>query len=202
MNGAKIQLSSAEMKLVTDTEWILTKNSIITRLVEGLAGLSESYRPIWEGAILPGGPYPCGPKVSKGENYKGLPWIVLDYPRLFGREDVLAVRTLFWWGHYFSVTLHLKGHYKDLLLPALRARLSLLADAGFHICVSSDEWRHELATDNYVALAGIDAALLEAVLMRTGFLKFSCSTPLCSGGVVEETLLRLYATVITVISSL
>src|ERR1700748_624599 len=145
MNGAKIQLSSTELELVTDTRWILTKNSIIERLVEGLAALSESYRPIWEGAVLPGGPYPTSPKVSRGENYKGLPWIVLDYPRIFGREDVLAVRTLFWWGHYFSVTLHLRESHKDALLPSLRARLPLLADAGFHICVSEDEWRHELA---------------------------------------------------------
>lgn len=199
MNGAKIQLSSPELEFVTDTKWILTKNSIIAKLVEGLAGLSELYRPIWEGAVLPGGPYPTSPKVSKGENYKGLPWIVLDYPRIFGREDVLAVRTLFWWGHYFSVTLHLKGRHKDALLPGLRARISLLADAGFYICVSEDEWRHELATDNYVPLAGIDAGLLEAVLTREGFLKFSCTTPLGSGVVVEETLLRLYATVIATV---
>jgi hypothetical protein len=195
MNGAKIQLSSAEMRLVTDTEWILTKNSIIARLVEGLAELSEAYRPLWEGAHLSGGPYPSSPKISRGENYKGLPWIVLDYPRLFGREDVLAIRTLFWWGHYFSVTLHLKGRYKEIFLPLLRSRLSLLADAGFHICVSEDEWRHELAADNYVALSGMDAAALDRVLGRPGFLKFSCTTPLDSGVGVGSTLLRLYDTI-------
>ncbi len=131
MNGAKIQLSSSELELVTDTSWILTKNSIIERLVQGLAGLSEAYRPIWEGAVLPGGPYPSSPKISKGENYKGLPWIVLDYPRLFGREDVLAVRTLFWWGHYFSVTLHLKGSHKDALLPGLRGKPAATRRRGF-----------------------------------------------------------------------
>jgi hypothetical protein len=200
MNGAKIRLSAPEMKLVTDTQWILTKNSIIARLVEGLAGLSEAYRPIWEGAVLPGGPYPTSPKISKGENYKGLPWIVLDYPRLFGREDVLAVRTLFWWGHYFSVTLHLKGRYKDILLPVLRGRLALLADAGFHICVSEDEWRHELAADNYVALAGIDGSLLEGLLAREGFVKFSCVTALGSGVSLEKTLIRLYEAVVKSIS--
>jgi hypothetical protein len=94
------------------------------------------------------------PKISKGENYKGLPYMVLDYPRAFGREDVFAIRTFFWWGHYFSVTLHLKGRYKTLFLPVIQERIGLLAAAGFHISVSEDEWRHELDADHYMSLQG------------------------------------------------
>jgi hypothetical protein len=94
------------------------------------------------------------PRISKGENYKGLPWVVLDYPRSFGRRDVFAVRTLFWWGNYFSVTLHLKGVYKDMFLPVIRERIPLLAAAGFFIGVSDDEWRHELGQESYRPLAG------------------------------------------------
>ena len=52
------------------------------------------------------------PKISKGENYKGLPWLVLDYPRYFNKEDIFAIRTLFWWGNFFSITLHISGKYK------------------------------------------------------------------------------------------
>ena len=64
---------------------------------------------------------PASAKISKGENM-GLPWVMLDYPRLFGQEDVLAIRTMFWWGHCFSVTLHLKGRYYGAYLPLLRER--------------------------------------------------------------------------------
>ena len=137
-----------------DPEWILTKNSIMGKVVELMAGLSPAVRRLWAGVVLPEGVVTPDPKVSKGENYKGLPYVVLDYPRIFGREDVLAVRAMFWWGHAFSVTLHLKGRYQSLLLPVIRSNWEVLASAGFHIGVSQDEWRHEHAPGNYSVLTG------------------------------------------------
>lgn len=137
-----------------------------------------------------------GPKISRGENYKGFPWVVLDYPRSFGREDVFAIRSLFWWGHYFSVTLHLKGRYKEICLPAIRSRISVLAAAGFHICISADEWRHELAADHYSPLEGMPPETLDPLLDRPGFLKFSAVTALENGPAPVKNILRLYNTVI------
>jgi hypothetical protein len=145
MDAAKIQLSSAEMALVTDPEWILTKNSIMGKVVAMFAALSEVYRPLLRG----GG---NDPKIAKGENYKGLPYVMLDYPRIFGKEDVLAIRTMFWWGHAFSTTLHLKGSYKDLFLPVIRSHWGALVAAGFHAGVSEDEWQHEHVPENYRAM--------------------------------------------------
>ncbi|MBS1607118.1 MAG: hypothetical protein JST42_30995 [Bacteroidetes bacterium] len=122
-------------------DWILTKNSIIRKVVGLFAALSEEYREVMQS--------PISPKISKGENYQGLPYVMLDYPRLFGREDVLAIRTFFWWGHAFSVTLHLKGEYLSRYLPLLRDGWVTLAEAGFCIGISDDEWRHEHVEENY-----------------------------------------------------
>src|SRR6187402_1143085 len=161
VDAAKIQLSSAEMALASDPSWILTKNSIMGKAVALMAELSAVYRVEWGGwagrvfadaaavatlrssdAVPLGGgsPFPeeifrTDPKISRGENYKGLPYVILDYPRLFGREDVFAVRTMFWWGHSFHVTLHLKGKYQAMFLPVIRQRLSMLAAAGFQVAV-------------------------------------------------------------------
>ena len=93
-NFAKVQLSAEEMRLVRDAAWILTKNSVMGKVVAMFGELSGGWKE---------------PKISKGENYKGLPWVMLDYPRVFGKEDVYAIRTFFLWGHAFSITLHLKG---------------------------------------------------------------------------------------------
>jgi hypothetical protein len=218
MGGWK--LSADELSLVVDPDLILAKNRVIAKTVELFAGLGERMRAAaptqegpqaekvkeqtgGEGTKASGELLSCwrnGLKISKGENYKGFPWVVLDYPRCFGREDVLAVRTLFWWGHYFSVTLHLKGSYKTLVLPGIRDRIALLADAGFHICISQDEWRHELAADHYHPLAGLSREALDSILDRPGFLKFSAKTPLDNGAELGETLLRLHNTVISVLS--
>jgi hypothetical protein len=153
MGSAKLQLSAEELALVRDPGWILTKNSIISKVVALFAGLSEEWRAAWEGnglgaalaTLVPA----SEPKISKGENYKGLPYVMLDYPRMFGREDVCAIRTMFWWGHAFSVTLHLKGKYKDLFLPVIRERAAELSAAGFEVGVSDDEWEHAHTPETY-----------------------------------------------------
>jgi hypothetical protein len=163
MDDAKLRLSAAEMALVMDPEVILTKNSIIQKVVGMMAGLSADYREVamaGTGRVAKadglGGGFPAGgnPKISKGENYLGLPYVMLDYPRIFGKEDVLAIRTMFWWGHAFSTTLHLKGCYQELYLPVIRAHWAELALAGFHISVGEDEWRHEHVPENYLPMDG------------------------------------------------
>jgi hypothetical protein len=133
--GANVRLSTEEMRLVTDPAWILTKNSVIAKAVDLFGELSGEWREML--------PWDSNPKISRGEQYKGFPWVILDYPRIFGKEDVLAVRTLFWWGHCFSVTLHLKGSYLRKYLNVIRAGQGVLEAAGFRPGTSEDEWEHE-----------------------------------------------------------
>jgi hypothetical protein len=192
MNVAKLHLSPEEMKLVTDPEVILTKNSVMGKVVELMAGLSDHYREIWEGVA--GGWEPTSPKIGRGENYQGLPWVMLDYPRNFGKEDVFAIRTLFWWGHAFSVTLHLKGRYKELYGPVVRQRWAELAAAGFHIGISADEWRHEHVPDNYVEVSGAEDLEREA-----DFLKLSAAVGLHRWENVPAELLSMFKTLISVL---
>jgi len=155
-DAAKVQLSKEEMALVSDPVWILTKNSIMGRAVQLMAEMSQRYEPELAGlrqVMASGGSHlPANwdrPKISRGENYQGLPYVVLDQPRLFGKEDILAIRTMFWWGHYFMVTLHLKGALQERFEVGLERHAEELAAAGFHIATSGDEWEHELEGDNY-----------------------------------------------------
>jgi hypothetical protein len=156
-NFAKVQLSAEEMRLVTDPAWILTKNSVIQKVVGMFAELAEAIRVGGAHRVAPprraprsgGTKTTTEPKISKGENYKGLPWVMLDYPRVFGKEDVYAIRTFFLWGHAFSVTLHLKGEYMRAFLPGIMSRRGELEAAGFGMSVSDDEWAHEHTAETY-----------------------------------------------------
>lgn len=202
MDGAKIRLSKEEWTLVMDPGWILTKNSVMEKVGALFAGLSVKLRAAYpfhaEGFFhVEGLPLNWAtPKISKGENYKGLPYMVLDYPRAFGREDVFAVRTLFWWGHYFSVTLHLKGRYETLFLPVIRERMAELAVAGFHINISEDEWRHEMNSENYRPLrADTDMTLLK----EHKFLKLSAGLSLDRWDEADSVLLELFRVLMEVL---
>ncbi len=178
-NFAKVGLSAEEMRLVTDPAWILTKNSVMGKVVEMMAGLSGHWRAEAEarkaeaearkaetgvrGVESAGGETLLmelmrkEPKISKGENYKGLPWVMLDFPRVFGREEVCAIRTLFWWGHAFSITLHLKGEYVRIFLPSIMQRREELVAAGFGVAISDDEWAHEHTDGTYGPLGAAGA---------------------------------------------
>lgn len=97
MAAAKIRLSTEEMELVLNDQWILTKNRVLGKvnelLLEVLAAQQEIF-PLFAGN-LPAEVMAVSPKISRGEQYKGLPWLVLDHPRWFGRQSVFAIRTFF-----------------------------------------------------------------------------------------------------------
>jgi hypothetical protein len=150
---AKLQLSAEEMRLVTDPAWILTKNSVIRKAVEMLSDLSGEWRDVFR--------LETEPKISKGEQYKGLPWVMLDYPRVFGKEDVMAIRTMFWWGHCFSITLHLKGRYLRTYMPVILTRLAELEAAGFRPGIAEDEWEHEHTPGTWEAITDGPFAMAE-----------------------------------------
>lgn len=92
----KVQLSPLEMELVINSGWILTKNGIIEKVKVLLTELQARQQALLSGPIAIGFSFALpeevilpSPKISKGENYKGLPYLVLDYPRYFNKEHIL-----------------------------------------------------------------------------------------------------------------
>lgn len=168
------------MALVQNGQLLLTKNAIMDKAVEVMGGLHGQLKGLLEqqNLVLPAEALASSGKISKGEKYEGLPWVMLDYPRVFGKEDVFAVRTMFWWGHFFSITLHLSGRYKKMYQPALLKNRMLLQECNFYLCVSEDEWRHDFASTNYVSLDQLDDQAVTDILSVTDFCKLSVRIPL------------------------
>ena len=152
----KIQLSAEEMQLVANSEWILTKHRIIEKVYQLFGSLSAKMQLcLREGAhVLPAEVLQLPPKISKGEQYEALPYVVLDYPRLFLKEDVFAVRSFFWWGNYFSITLHLKGKFlqqwhKRIAAAAVEKKLG-----DFYFSAGGNEFSFNLSGRNYLFVNG------------------------------------------------
>ncbi|MCC6287363.1 MAG: hypothetical protein IT249_05715 [Chitinophagaceae bacterium] len=176
MKDAKIQFSENELNLAADIDFILTKNRIIGKVYNLFGALAGTYVKLSE-SLLPQEVLLNSPKISRGENYKGLHYVMLDYPRFFTKDNVFAIRSMFWWGNDLSLTLHLKGKFK----AAYQVKLYELSKPGnidWYIQTSDDEWLHHKTAGSHTKLADITLPENNAFILKTGFLKLTCFLPL------------------------
>jgi hypothetical protein len=92
------RLTPEEQELITNTEWLFMKSAITKKVVQMFAEAAEGF--VSTSKALPLSLISIPPKISKGENYNGLPYVMLDYPRNFKKEKVFAIRSFFWWGTF------------------------------------------------------------------------------------------------------
>jgi len=169
----KIQLSKLETDLIQNKEWILTKRSIINKVYQLFGEMHKIYKAIsgQETASIIDFYKNTGGKISKGENYKGLPYVIMDYPAAFTKENIFAIRTMFWWGNFFSISLHLSGK-KFQPQNDLSKIFLFLKDHFFYICVNEDEWQHNFEPSNYIAVSNLSENKFKEISKRN-FIKIS-----------------------------
>ena len=166
---ANVKLSQRELEIVTDPDFILTKNQVIAKVYTLFGELSEYYQ-TQAASCLPDEVKVLSPKISKGENYEGLTWVMLDYPRYFSADHVFAIRTYFWWGHFFSITLQLKGKYQQKIqITNLKSAMP-----DWFLCCNEDEWQHHFREDNYQPLHKFSVDEIE----KLSFIKLAKKIPI------------------------
>lgn len=190
MKSAKIRLSEEEQNLVMNGDWILTKNRVLEQISSFLAELQLSQsKLIDQQAGLPEELLAIPARLTKGENYLGLPYRVLDYPRLFGQEDIFAIRTLFWWGHYFTVSLLLVGEWKRKISGTLIAAMDQLMETEHFICTADNPWINEIGPENYREIRGLSREVWEKIIHEQTFIRISTRHVLSDWETMEERLL-------------
>ncbi len=170
MGDAKIQLSEEELQLVQNSDLILTKNRIIEKAGYLLGGLAVVFREQAQPLLHQLPVESRSPKISKGERYGELPYVMLDYPRHFKQDEIFAIRTMFWWGNHISLTLHLKGRFQALYQPAIIAARQLHT-GNWMLQTEGGEWQHHVTDTSHMPLGRMDTKQLEAVCNRLLFIK-------------------------------
>lgn len=164
--------------MVLNPGWILTKRSIMDKAGMLLGEVAAGYQALTRNskAISPelSGRFP---KLTRGENYQGLPYMILDYPAVFDKTDVFAVRTFFWWGNYFSLTLHLKGRYQKQYLRAVLGGIGQSSRGDWQVSISEDEWAHSVLQGDYAPDKDLAPGVRQALESRP-FLKVAAVIPL------------------------
>ncbi len=194
----KIQLLPIEFELLSNTDFILTKNAILQKLKHFFVSVQLTQQAFIEKKmfLLPEEIFKVSPKISRGENYKGLPWLVLDHPRLFEKENVFAIRTMCWWGKFFSVTLHLSGKYKTNFQKQILKNIQSSHQPDLYICIGENEWEHHFETDNYIKTTGLSASELPGIINERSFIKLALRCPIDSLNNVETLLNKNYETLV------
>lgn len=147
---ANVKLSAAELKLVLDANFILTKNNIIAKVYDLFGNLSSIYTAeLHQHTSIPEEVSGISPKISKGENYEGLPWVALDYPRFFVNEHAFSIRTFFWWGNFVSISLLISGKYQQIYQPSILQFHQSLESEHWSLSRHTNKWLHHFRADNY-----------------------------------------------------
>ncbi len=202
MDDAKIRLSEKELELITDGNWILTKNAILKKIDHFLAMLQVTQNEILNqfNNSLPFELIQSSPKISKGENYKGLPYRMLDFPKVFNHSEVFAIRTMFWWGNFFSITIHLAGNYKKLNETKLLNAYSNLNKSGCYCCINIDEWEHHFEPSNYIPINTMNKSDFESVITKKSFCKLAYKMSIQELKKTERELINYYKKIIELLA--
>jgi hypothetical protein len=169
MQKSAIKLTNHQLKLVSDPTYPLTKIEVMERLTTLLHACAAQLR---ENKLTVGNTqlFECEYKISKGENYKGLPYLVLDYPKINSKKFPILLRTMFWWGKYFSLNILIHDDVK------IRIRDNSFYNTNLNDCkllVSSNIWEQDLAKEDYMHLSK------EAMLLKeSDYLKISKTVPI------------------------
>lgn len=147
MEVSKIHLSSAEIELMQNAEIILTKNRVLEKMRFLLEEVQEKQIDWIKKARPVNEIFSVSPKISRGENYLGLPYLILDYPRQSSGNNFFFIRTMFWWGNFFSCTLHLAGHSKEIYKDRIKQSYQELHN--HLISINENQWAHQLEESDY-----------------------------------------------------
>ena len=203
MSATKVTLSPKELELVNNADWILTKNLIIHKVYNLFSEVANNYREdkskftSFDSSQV----FELAPKISRGEQYQQLPYVMLDYPRIFSEQDIFAIRSFFWWGNHCSIHLILKGKYLQQHGNSINNYFQLFGNyapetRGWYIGVGEDPWQHHFEKDNYISIADWNGMPVN----NQPFLKLAKKIPLEEWDDINEFMVKHFNRLLSILS--
>ena len=190
-------LTTREIEVISDTEFLITKRAAINKIDELLSQTQKKISKNFKSSTLP---FPSkdefsNGKISRGENYRGLPFLVLDYPAMFSKENIFAFRTMFYWGNFFSVTLHIQDESLDYYREFILNDFNNLLNKNIYISVGKTPWEYHYGLDNYALLTEKHKDSIN----RCSFLKLSQKIEIKDWQQVPEFAVDFFETIIGIL---
>lgn len=142
---------------------------ILMNTSEKISGISAKNLKVLPEKILTKG------KISKGENYQGYPYIILDNPRLFNQHSILVYRTMILYGHYASCHLQIHGDFLNQYKNSIYYNLKNFSDGNYYIPNGPSPWIYHLEDGGFDKL---NMTLSMNDLFKHSFFKISSFLPI------------------------
>jgi len=167
-------LEQKDLQLLENSEFLIQKRIVSDKIVEVLASLKKEYKNTFD--QLPSNHnihnYITNyPKISKGENYRNLPYFILDYPRVFTKQETFAIRSMVLWGSFYSFTLHVSGNLQEKISRKLVSAKDQFD--SYYICINDTPWEYHYEKSNYLLINNLEEKKFHTILQERPFLKLS-----------------------------
>jgi hypothetical protein len=95
-------------------------------------------------------------KIYRGENYLGMPWMALDFPKNYGKDSSLAFRVLVLWGDAIYTSLLAEENVKIEHLDSVS--ITNLPDSISYI-INENRWIQTIESDSCRYAQNLDSIL-------------------------------------------
>ena len=147
-----VDWSPFEVKLLNTVDIFLHKPAIMKKAEANLTALKQEII-----KTLSQVPHPCPPEsdivkgqIVRGENHKGFPFISLDMPQMFSKNQMFTYRTLFWWGHDLIFSLILKQENQAPLIEKLIQLKKHPEWKDIQLAIAPTPWEWEKDMKNFI----------------------------------------------------
>ncbi len=186
MSQTKIVFSNEEQLLLHDTAIWHTKTVLTEKLYQLLGEVNDEMSALLAPSLklflslehIPS-------KISRGENYMGHPYMMLDAPNLFTKEKIFAIRNFIWFGHYAASYLVISGSYLNVFNSGIH--LPQPIPHNLYVCINDNPWQHSFTIDNMKPVHKPEDLSNENNFIKLGF-KF----PLKEANQLKENFLDAY----------
>ena len=113
----------------------------------------------------------------KGEHLEHCPYQYLDFPKFYTKDEKLAFRSLFWWGHHIVFSLIIEGGHLRRYKENLINRYGELADRQLCLGISPTLWEWKQGAGFTIDLTRTTKSEVAAVLAHRPFFKISLFVP-------------------------
>ncbi|MES2559608.1 MAG: hypothetical protein V4590_07710 [Bacteroidota bacterium] len=166
MRKSTIKLTKHELDVASDTIYPQTKQSVMLKLQQLFTACGQklnqnlAYQELTASRQF---------KITKGEQYKGMPYMVLDTPQIKGPQVNFVLRTMFWWGHYITCNLiirtdNLSAHQEYKGIRKLRKT---------YLLNGSDLWEQDLDSPAFTKCSALSEDEIKSVVQSHTYLKLS-----------------------------